>query len=79
MQRKLCIPSVFAGIILFGDLALYFQSWAVPSVESIKLLTISEVKIGHLTKEGQNAQLIIKLSVISGLYSNYDLNRLQSY
>ena len=52
---------------------------SVPSAESLKLITIAFRKMGQNGK-GQNAQLFIKLFVaLSGLGSNYNLYRLQSY
>ena len=44
----------------------YYSYNSVPSVESINLLAIIEAKMGQNTK-GKNAQLFIKLSVLSGL------------
>ena len=50
----------------------------VPNAESITLMTIIEEKMDK-TEEGQNAQLFIKLFALSGLESDYNLYKLQSY
>ena len=44
----------------------YYTYNSVPSVESLKILTIIEAKMGK-TEEGLNAPLFIKLYVLSGL------------
>ena len=49
----------------------YFAYYSRPSVESIKLKTVIEAKMGQ-TEEGQIAQLFIKLFALSGLESKND-------
>ena len=51
---------------------MHIKVW--PSVESLKLMKIIDAKITH-TQEGQNNFLLF----YSGLESNYDFYRLQSY
>ena len=60
-----------------SDATEYVAYKSVPSVESIKLITIMKQEWDK-TEEVQNAQLFIKLFSLSGLDSNYDLYRLQS-
>ena len=52
----------------------YYTFKSVPSVESIKLMTIIEAKIGQ-----NGRSKVATLSALSGLQSNYDFYRLQSY
>ena len=50
---------------------------SVPSVGSIKLMTIFVAKMGQNGRK-QNAQLFLKLTALSGIKSNFDLNKLLS-
>ena len=51
----------------------------MPSVESIQVLTIKLKQKWNKKEKGQNSQLFIKFFALSGLESNYNLYRLQSY
>ena len=56
----------------------YYTSDSVPSVESIKLMTIIFGKLGKM-EEGKNSKLFIKSFVLSVLESNYNSYRLQPF
>ena len=48
----------------------YYACNSVPSVESMKLIKIIEAKKGQ---NSRRSQLLIRLSALKGLESNYDL------
>ena len=69
----------FSAEIPINPDRLYYADNSVPSVESIKLMTSSEAKMGQNGRRSKCTTFLKKLSALSGLESNYNLYRLQSY